>query len=111
MVDNLFIFIVFNAGLCFFLILLYCGEHTQCVYCRLFFIFWSIEKVCGWPISFVRAVRLARFVSSGVSAYQTLKCSGTGLGSGGGKKDAVWFRSGWLSKFCAFLPVFLPLFL
>ena len=98
MVDNLFIFIVFNAGLCFFFILLYCGELTQCVYCTLFFIFWSIEKVCGiyicfWPISFVRAVRLARFVSSGVSAYQTLKCSGTGLGSGGGKKETVT-RSG-----------------
>ena len=39
--------------------------------------FWSDEKVCGihicfWPISFVRAVRLACFVSSGGSAYQNL---------------------------------------
>ena len=74
MVDSLFMFIVFDAGLCFFFILLYCGELTQCVYCRLFFIIWSNEKVCGihicfWPISVVCAVRLARFVSSGVFAY------------------------------------------
>ena len=37
MVDSLFMFIVCNAGLCFFFIFLYCGELTQCVYCGLFF--------------------------------------------------------------------------
>ena len=66
------------AGLCFFFIFLYCSELTQCVYCGLFCIFWSNEKVCGIhtcfrPISVVCAVHLARFVSSGVSAYQNLK--------------------------------------
>ena len=97
------------------------GELTQCVYCRMFFIFWSNEKVCGihihvcfWPISFVRAVRLARFVSSGVSAYQSLELFRDRFGKREEERNcyAVWFRSGRLSKFCAFfLPVFLPLFL
>ena len=79
-----------DAGLCFFFIFLYCGELTQCVHCGLFFIFWNNEKVCGihicfWPIGFVR---LARFVSSGVSAYQNLKVFRDRFGSWE-KKEAV----------------------
>ena len=117
MVDSLFMFIVCNAGLCFFFIFLYCGELTQCVYGRVFFIFWSNEKVCGihlcfWPISFVRAVHLARFVSSGVSANQNLEVFRDWFWKQGEERNcyAVWFTSGRLSKFCAFfLPVFLPL--
>ena len=120
-------FILCNAGLCYF---------TQCVYCKVFIIFWSNNKVCGihicfwlvsypdphrscgwitsplrhysrssdvihphlrcgsgyetsfWPISFVRAVRLARFVSSVTLLIRTLKCSGTSLESSG-KKETV----------------------
>ena len=81
-------FILCNAGLCYF---------TQCVYCKVFIIFWSNNKVCGihicfWPISFVRAVHLARFVSSVTLLIRTLKCSGTSLESSG-KKETVT-RSG-----------------
>ena len=61
-----------------FFLFLYCGELTQCVYCKVFLIFWSKEEVCGihicfWPISFAHAVRLTRFVSSGVSDSQNLE--------------------------------------
>ena len=78
----------------FFFIFLYCGELTQCVYCGLFFIFWSNEKVCGihicfWPISFVRAVRLARFVSSGVSTYQNLEVFRDRFGKLGEERNSV----------------------
>ena len=63
MVDSLFMFIACDSGLCFFFIFLYCGELTQCVYCGLFIIIWSNEKVCGihicfWLKSVVCAVRL-----------------------------------------------------
>ena len=84
-----------------------------------FLFFWSNEKVCGihkcfWPISFVCAVRLACFVSSCISAYQNLEVFRDQFGKPGEERScyAVWFRSGRISKFCAFLlPVFfLPLF-
>ena len=86
MVDSLFMFIVCDAGLCFFFIFLYCGEFTQCVTADCFLFFWSNEKVCEihicfWPISFVCAVRLFLPVSL---LTRTWKCSGTGLGSRGG---------------------------
>ena len=86
---------------------------------QIVFIIWSNEKVCGiyicfWPISVVCAVHLARFVSSGVFAYYNLEVFRDRFGKRGEERScyAVWFRSGRMSKFCAFfLPVFLPLFL
>ena len=53
------------------------------------FIFWSNEKV--WAILtnklFVRAVRLDRFVSSGVSAYQNLQVFMDRFGKRGEEKN------------------------
>ena len=73
----------------------------------------SVGSICFWPISVECAVRLARFVSSGVFAYQNLEVFRDRFGKRGEERSwyAVWFSSGRISKFSAFfLPVFLPLF-
>ena len=83
----------------------------------MFFIFWSNEKVCGihihvcfWPISVACAVRVARFVSSGVSAYQSLEVFRDRFGKREEERNcyAVWFRSGRLSKILRILFTSLP---
>ena len=79
--------IVCNAGLCFFLIFLYCGELTQC---GLFFIFWSNEEV--WDPYMLLANKLRTVVHLFLAMsllIRTLKCSGTGLGSGGRRETVM----------------------